>query len=159
MHVVECYYETNVKKGFLGFIKDVNKATDITTGVVKGLAEGTALAGAISIVGKNCEKGKGITLKTVGGILGDLGKVIKVIPSALKNIFWSNSVKENLSIAFKKAKNAVPALIDGAKKHKATAALAATALVAMVAVRAIQGKINANMENANLDHATNNTHA
>lgn len=148
---------TKAKKGCLNVAKTFNNVTNISAGAARGVAEGAALAGAIALVGKNCAKNEGITFKSVKGILGDIvtaGKtVIKHIPDAIVK-----SPLENVKTLFTSAWNGAKVVAKGVKNHKTTTAIAAIAGFATVAARVIQGRVRANLANAQIDHATNNGH-
>ncbi len=149
----------SAKKSVTNVIKGVNSTVGITAGATQGLAEGALAAGVIGLLGKNFKNGEGKIIETTAGIAKDIWSAIKVVPNAIKNI-WSNSPKDNLTKLFTEAiPNGARTLWGGLNKHKATALIATGVGVAIFALRTIQGKVKANVKNADLDHATNQGHS
>ena len=154
--ITETYNKS--KKGVVGFFKGVNNVTGVASGVVRGVAEGAIAAGIIGVVGKNVKNGEGKILETGVGILKDAWSALKVIPKAIKNIFI-NSPKDNVVKLFKETiPTAIKSVASGLKKHKATALIASGVGLAILVFRAIQGKVKANQNNAELEHKTNLGH-
>ncbi|MBR3605873.1 MAG: hypothetical protein IKL52_07580 [Candidatus Gastranaerophilales bacterium] len=154
--IVDTYL--SAKKTVTGFFKGVNNVLGVSTGAAQGVVEGAVAAGVVGIIGKNIKNGEGKILETSVGILKDAWSAIKVVPKTIKNI-WLNSPKDNLAKLFKETiPNAVKKIGPGLKKHKASAIIAAGVGVAVFAMRTVQGKVSANIKNANLEHATNQGH-
>ena len=148
----------SAKKTVTNVLKKVNTTLNVGAGAVNGAVEGAVVAGVIGVVGKNIKNAQGQIGGTIKGIAKDAWSAVKVVPKAVKNV-WVNSPKENIKNLFKET---IPAgakkVTAGLKKHNATAAIAVCTGLAVFALRTIQGKINANTRNANLDHATKQGH-
>jgi len=145
------------KKGVTDVFKKINTVTGVTGGSTKGLVEGGIAAATISVLGKNIKMADGKIWGTIKGIGTDLGKVIKTVPKTIKAIFVKSPLENFKSLASATG-SGIKNVYRGIGKHKLTAALAATAGLAIFAFRTIQGKVNANQKNANLDHKTNQGH-
>ena len=147
-----------VKKTATGVIKKINSVVGVGTGAATGVVQGAATAGVIGILGKNIKNASGHIGGTLKGIICDFWNAVKVVPKTIKSV-WLNSPKENLKNLFKETiPTGARKLAGGLKKHGATAAIAACAGIAVFTIKTVQGKIDANSKNANLDHATKQGH-
>lgn len=139
-----------LKKGYANIAKTFNNVTNITSGTVKGVVEGAAVASAIAVVGKNATEG--FTFKTIGRSIADIAKaggmVVKHIPDAILK-----SPVENIKTLFSSSTKAISAISKGARQHKSLAAIAAIAGGVVAAVKIVQGKVKANKANADIDHS------
>lgn len=144
-----------IKTGYANTIKTFNNVTNITSGTIKGVTEGAAVATAIAVVGKNVSEG--LTFKAIGNTISDVAKavttVVKHIPDAI-----FKSPAENIKTLFTSSTKAVDTVVKGAKKYKAVTAIAGIAGTAIAAIRIVQGKVNANKANADVDHSLNIQH-
>lgn len=135
-------------------VKGYNNITGTAQGVGRGLVEGTVAAGVIGLFGKNIKNSQNSFFGTFKGIGSDtikgIGKALNFIPSLI-----TKSPLEN-------AKNLIgtPKKFFGEylKGNKLTATLAGVGAVGLLAFRTIQGKMHANLRNANVDHKTNTGH-
>lgn len=147
-----------VKNGFLTVVKSFNNVSNVGTGFARGAVEGAVVASAVALVGKNCSKTKGLTFKSLGGIIKDLWKAGKtVITKGIPRII-TESPLDNVKTLFGSTGNAIKKLASGARSHKLTAAIATGLGATVVIARTIQGKARANKTNAELDHITNHGH-
>ena len=147
-----------VRNGFLSGIKSFNNISNIGTGVARGAVEGAVVASAVALVGKNCSKTKGLTFKSIGGIIKDLWKTGKnIITKGIPRII-TKSPLDNVTTLFKSTGKAIRVLANGARNHKLTAAIATCAGAAVIIARTVQGKVIANKANSELDHITNRGH-
>ncbi len=144
----------SLKKRFVNVIKGVNDITSTTKGVTRGITEGIAATAIIGLVGKNIKETNANIFKTALGIIKDTAKATwstaKFIPQIL-----TKAPVENL-----KDISALPVKFykDYLKNNKTTASIATFAGLGVLALRTIQGKIKANLKNANVDHATKTEH-
>ena len=145
----------SLKNNITGFIKDINTVSNITGGVARGAVDGCIAAGAIGIVGRSIKAAEGNIGRTIKNVFKETGKItwnaIKFIPDIIMKAPVDNAKKlVDLPINFyKNLKNT---------KNLPTAAIATVGALGVFALRVIQGKINANRQNANLDHSINNNH-
>ena len=144
----------SIKEGFVKVVKGINTVTGTTQGVVRGAAEGVALTAAIGLIGKNIKEANSDIFKTTAGIISDSAKAawntVKFVPALLTKAPVEN-LKNVITLPSKFYKNYL-------KNTKTTAAIATAAGLGVLAFRTIQGKINANLKNADVDHATKSTH-
>ena len=152
----------NVAKGF-------NNVKNTTSGFIKGIKEGVVAGTIVGTVGKNllnakktieaeaAQSDKGFRLgkfafKTVSGTISDIGstalKAVKRLPD-----LYTKAPKNNL-----KAVKDLPNKFIKYMGSKKLTAVAAAVAVGAVALRTLQGKINANRANANIDHSLNEGH-
>lgn len=143
-----------LKKRFVDVIKGVNEVTSTTKGAARGIAEGVVATALIGLVGKNIKENKANIFKSAAGVLKDATKtawnVVKSIP-ALVTKSPAENIKNVITLPSKFYKNYL-------KNTKTTAIIATLAGLGVLAFRTIQGKIKANMKNANVDHATKTKH-
>ena len=146
--------KTSIKKKFINIIKSVNEVTSTTKGVAKGTVECIGVTALIGLVGKNIKESNANIFKTLKGVISDSAKaaweIIKFVPAILTKAPVEN-LKNIASLPVKFYKNYL-------KNNKATAALSTIAGLGILTYRTIQGKINANIKNANVDHATKTQH-
>ena len=148
----------SAKKTVTDVFKKANTVLSVGAGATHGVVEGAVVAGLIGVVGKNIKNAQGQIGGTIKGLAKDALAVVKVVPKTIKAV-WANSPKENLGKLFKEVIPSTAKKVgSGLKKHNATAAIAVCAGLAIFALRTIQGKVNANSRNANIDHSTNQGH-
>lgn len=149
----------NVKKGIVGFFKGVNNVTNVASGVTRGIAEGAAATAVVGVAGKAIKGAKDsqglkvisdIAVSTVKDFAIGAWETIKFIPSIL-----TKSPIDNI-----KTVSSLPKKFYGTYlKNNKTVAIVATAVgLGVLAFRTIQGKVNANEKNADLEHKTNLGH-
>lgn len=135
-------------------IKDINEVTCTSAGLAKGIVGGSIGAVGVGVLGKNIKLSKGDIAGTVQGSIKDLtvgaAKALKFIPQ----ILTKSPVKNIQSVA------GMPKKFFGTylKGHKVTASLALAAGLSIAAFKTIQGKLNGNLKNANVDHRLNRGH-
>jgi len=153
--VKEAY--SKAKRGVTNTIKGFNNITNIGGGLVKGVTQGGIAAATIAVVGKNIKNADGKIWGTVKGIGKDLGgacwTALKAIPCII-----TKSPLDNIKSLASASKNGAKAVWNGIGKHKLTSAIAGVSALAIFAYKAIQGKVQANQKNADLDHKTNQGH-
>ena len=146
--------EFSLKKGLVSVLKNYNTVTSTTQGVARGTAEGIAAAGIIGLIGKNIKQADSNIFSTFGGIIKDTGiaaiKTIKFIPALI-----TKSPLENIKTVLRLPKEFYKTYLKHTPK---TATLATIGAIGILAFRTIQGKINGNLKNADVDHATKSTH-
>lgn len=144
----------NTKKGVVGFFKGVNNTTGVTSGIVRGAAEGVVTTAAVGMIAKACKDQNFHIFKTAGQIAKDassaLFEVVKFVPSIMTKAPIEN-IKTISSLPGKFYKTYL-------KNNKGAAAIATVVGIAILAFRVIQGKVKANKKNADLDHKTNLGH-
>ncbi len=144
----------SLRKGLVSVLKSYNTVTSTTQGVLRGTAEGIAAAGIIGLIGKNIKQANSNIFGTFGGMIKDAGKAIintaKFVPALI-----TKSPLENIKTVVKLPKEFYKTYLKNSSK---TAALATIGAVGIFAFRAIQGKINGNLKNADVDHATKSQH-
>ena len=160
----------NAKVGVVEFFKDINNITNVTSGVARGVAEGIGVTAIVGVVGKAIseakdEKGLKVIAHIVGQTVKDFAKgaweTIKFIPSVitkspLENIKTISSLpKKFFAKEYAVNEQALKGYLSG---HGKVAAIATAVGLGVLAFRTIQGKINANEKNADLDHKTNLGH-
>lgn len=142
------------KKSITDVFKGFNNVTSVSNGAIRGIGEGIVATAFVGTIAKACKEENFHIIKTTGKILSDSGKgllnSIKFIPSII-----TKSPLENI-----KTLGSLPKKFykDYLKGHPAIATLATVGGLAVFALRTIQGKVNANQKNANLDHKTNQGH-
>ena len=153
-----------VKRGFMNFLKGFNNVKNTGSGFVRGAVEGIAASVVIGTVGKNIIESKNDIFKTLKGVVIDVGNaalgVIKFIPSIITKAPIEN-LKNIIDLPAKFVKYMLGNPQEGvkaAKSNKFLVAIAAISALAILAYRTVQGKIAANKENANIDHALNEGH-
>ena len=143
-----------LKKRFVDVIKGVNDVTSTTKGATRGIAEGVAVTALVGLVGKNIKEAKANIFKSTTGVLKDTAKaawnVVKFVPALITKSPAEN-IKNVAALPNKFYKNYL-------KNTKTTALIATLAGLGIVAFRTIQGKIKANIKNADVDHATKTKH-
>lgn len=146
--------KTSIKTRALNVLKGVNNVTNTTGGAIRGAAEGIGAAAVIGLIGKNIKESKANIFGTLGGMAKDTGAAIwsavKFVPALITKAPVEN-VKDIVTLPVKFYKNYL-------KGNKATGALATIAAAGVLAFRTVQGKMNANLKNADIDHATNTKH-
>ena len=141
---------SNFKKTTTGIVKNFNTVTGTTNGVVRGITDFALVGGLVGLFGKNIKNAKGDILGTIKGVGADclhgIGKAVKSLPKV-----WTQAPKDNI-----KGILSLPSKFYGQylKGHKVTAAAATVLGIGALAFRTIQGKMAANMKNADVDHAT-----
>ena len=144
----------NAKIGLINVLKGFNNVKDTTKGAIRGTIEGVAAASLVGCFGKNLKNSQGQFFPTVGGFIKDIGseawKAVCYLPKAMFSRTPWESVKAIVTEPFKLAK--------GLKGNPATIAAAAAVGVGFIGFRTIQGKINANKANADVDHKLNEGH-
>ncbi|MBQ4647096.1 MAG: hypothetical protein IJB79_07080 [Candidatus Gastranaerophilales bacterium] len=170
--VTETY--NKAKKGVTDIFKGVNTITNVGTGIIRGAVDGVALTATAGVIGKAISETKDMQgLKVlshiIGQTIGDFAKgawkAIKFIPSII-----TKSPLENAKtiLTLPKKFYGSKAVLNGEEivkeatgylKGNKKVAIAATAIgLCALAFRTIQGKINANDKNADIDHKTNQGH-
>lgn len=142
------------KKNVINFFKGVNNVTNVASGVARGAVEGIATTAVVGTIAKACKEQEFHIFRTTGQIVKDgfdaLIGAIKFVPDVLTKSPIDN-IKTISSLPGKFYKEYL-------KGHAGIAAAATVIGLAVLAFRAIQGKINANEKNADLDHKTNLGH-
>lgn len=138
----------------IGSLKNFNNVANTSQGALRGIAEGAVGAVVIGVLGKNIKNSEGKIASTLTGITKDTGKgvakAVKSIPSLL-----TKSPVQNLKSAVSLPKKFLTSYLKG---NKITAAAAGAIGLSIAALRTIQGKMNANLHNADIDHKTNRGH-
>ena len=150
-----------VKKSAFDVIKKFNSVSGVTAGTARGIVEGAALTGGVAVVGKalseaRSEKGLKVLGKIVGSIFSDCWKGIKGIGVWCKNVVVdATPLYKQIGSAFSAPKRFYTNYLKG---HKAVGVAATVAGLGLLAGRIIQGKLQANERNADIDHKTNRGH-
>ena len=144
----------NFKKATTGILKDFNTVTNTSGGFIRGIADGAIIGSVVGLIGKNIKNADGKILGTLKGIGSDcwsgLGKAVKSLPKV-----WTQAPKDNIKGILSLPSKYYTQYLKG---NKVIGALATVAGVGVLALRTVQGKMTANMKNANVDHATNLGH-
>ena len=161
----------SAKNGLLNFFKGFNNVKDTTSGFIKGAKEGILTGALIGTIGANYIKSKEaiteslsenvksfpvgrLMFKTVDGTIKDIFGLIKNAVLSIPKLY-TQSPQANLKELF--SKNPISSFFKYMKSSKLIAFTAVVA-IAITAIRTIQGKINANSKNAELDHKLNEGH-
>ena len=162
----------NAKIGVLNGVKKVNTFAKTSNGIIHGVVSGVAATAVVGVIGKNVRESHGHISGTIGGIIKDCARVIKkaalfvpslITKSPLENVknLAKTPVKfytDYLNILGKKTIINVENIAQKAKTHKSIAAIATVAGLGALAFKTIQGKVKANLSNADLDHKVNQGH-
>ncbi|MBR1617204.1 hypothetical protein IJ670_03545 [bacterium] len=146
-----------VRSGFLNFLKDVNEVKGTGQGAIRGVAEGAVLAGLTGLVGKSATDAKGHIGGTLKNIAGDLLRIKKDNNGVVWKFFGffpkliTDSPLNNVKTILNQPSNFYKNYLKG---HKATAAVATVAGLTVAAARTLQGRLQANKANAEIDHFT-----
>lgn len=151
----------NTAKEFVGAARDctvdalkqINNVTGTTNGLAKGVVEGAAITTVVGVMGKNIKNAKGQIAGTLSGIGKDCldGAIaaVKFVPSIITKAPLDNAKTiAGLPVKFYKS----------LKGNRLTALIATMAGVGVLAFRTVQGKMHANVNNANIDHNLNQGH-
>ncbi|MBR5303915.1 MAG: hypothetical protein IKU37_03710 [Candidatus Gastranaerophilales bacterium] len=146
---------SKAKKSAINFFKGMNNVTGVAGGIARGVAEGVVATTVVAIGAKALKEAENFNVfQIVGNAVTDVAKgacnVIKFIPSLITKAPIDN-LKTIGSLPKKLYTNYL-------KNYKGAATLATVAGLSVLALRTIQGKVNANNKNADLDHATNQGH-
>lgn len=144
----------SLRDSAVGTVKDINDVTCTSAGIAKGVAGGTVGAVAVGVLGKNIKLSNGDITGTIKGVAKDVttsaAKAFKFVPQLL-----TKSPVKNIEIAAGMPKKFFGTYLKG---HKVTAALALAVGFGIAAFKTIQGKLNGNLKNANVDHRLNRGH-
>lgn len=144
----------SLKDSAVDAIKDINQVTSVGAGVVRGVVGGATGAVTIGVLGKHIKETEGSIPGTIAGTLKDFttgaGKAIGFIPSLLKK-----SPVDNFKTIVKLPNKFFKSYLKG---HKLIGALATATAFSIAAYRTIQGKLNGNLKNANVDHRLKRGH-
>jgi len=144
----------NIKFGFMNIAKGFNNVKDMASGAVRGAVEGLALGSLVGTFGYNYKNKKGEFFATLGGTVKNIAdegwKFIKNVPSIITKRTPLNTVTTVLKEPFKQFKKL--------KGNNLTIAASVITALSVLSLRVIQGKINANKKNADIDHSLNEGH-
>ncbi len=138
----------------VGSFKSFNNVADTTQGALKGIAQGALGAVVVGTLGKNIKNSKGRISSTLKGIGKDIGKATISVFKAIPSVFTKSPIANLKSISSLPKKFYTSYL----KGNKLTGAIATTAGVGIFLFKTIQGKMHANLHNANIDHRINKGH-
>lgn len=141
-----------VKLTAINALKTFNTATGVSGGIIGGVVKGTATAALVGFIGKNV-KSNSIT-GSLKGMGSDIFKAAKGAAKFVPSLITKAPIENAKNIA-KILPNFYTQYLKG---HKGTAAIATAAGLGVFAYNALKGKVKANMNNANVDHATNVGH-
>ena len=144
----------SLKTRFTDAIKVFNTTTNTVQGVSRGVVEGIFAAGLVGLIGKNIKSAKSNIFKTLWGVVKDIGAVVGATLKSIPGLLTEAPIKNLSNVASLPKKFYKNYLKD----NKVTAVLATVAALGVLAFRTIQGKINANLKNADVDHATKTKH-
>jgi len=144
------------KENFLTIIRTFNDVKGTTQGVVRGAADGLIAGTVIGVMGKNIKQADGKIYGTLKGIFKDS---IKVVFKAVKHIpdIITKSPLENMKKIIGLPKSFYANYIT--KNNELTTTLSVLGALSVFALRALQGKMNANKVNSDVDHYTNSGHS
>ena len=150
-----------VKRAGTDILKDINVFTNTSGGALRGVVDGTIATVGIAAIGKSLkaakdQKGLKVLFEIGKSVAGDCWGAVKGVASYAKRIFTEDKamyrhVGELVSLPKK-------FYCDYMKDNKLIAAGATAAGLAILTLRIFQGKINANEQNAALDHKTRQGH-
>ena len=145
----------SLKERFLNTIKGFNNVTGTAAGFARGIIDGVIVTSLVCFIGKNIKDAEGNIGKTIQGMIKDTGKAIKhVVTQSIPKIITKAPIDNIKSLKDAPGKF-YKEYLGGNKKI----GIIATAIgVAALALRTLQGKLNANKKNADLDHYTNTKH-
>ena len=165
----------NLKVGFMNFAKGFNNVKNTTTGFLKGVREGLCAGVVVGTIGANLIKSKQDILKTMqdkgvdaknlhlgklafNTIKGTISDTATTAWKAIKHIpdIYNKAPKDNLQLITGLPKKFVNYMRE--KGSDKLVVLSSVIALGVVALRTIQGKINANRANANIDHSLNEGH-
>ena len=143
------------KKSAIDFFKGVNNVTSVAGGIARGVVDGAVATTVVAIGAKALKEAENFNVfQIVGNVGKDVAKgacnVIKFIPSLITKAPIDN-LKTISSLPKKLYTNYL-------KNYKGAATIATVVGLSVLALRTIQGKVNANQKNADLDHKTNLGH-
>ncbi|MBQ8476088.1 hypothetical protein IJ531_03400 [bacterium] len=143
----------NAKVGVMNFLKGFNNIKDTTAGAIRGIAEGAAATAIIGTVGHNFIKSERKIGKTITGTIGDVFKLPVNFCKYIGNSKLLKDIAGTIGDIFK-----LPGKFYKYMGSGKLIALTAVISAGIIAFRTIQGKINANKANADIDHALNEGH-
>ncbi len=146
---------TKAKLKVVNVFKGFNNIKDVSQGVVKGVAGGASTVLAVGVVGKNIKNTKNFNLfGIISGVAKDLSGAVYSAFKFIPDLFTKPLVEDLKNILGLAPKFYTKYMVN----NKGIAALATICGLSVFAFNVLKGKINANRDNANVDHSVNTGH-